>query len=266
MNTLKSLFIFATLGLIFYTNILSKDKEEWYNNLLNNSNEKIGKELYKFDYNLLFNSINQIKENKFDELFEQSSYLFKENIVKNDFISHVRFLNSVNGSLKSYQLSNAAIQDSITIFIFDTKYTELNTNVILQLIYVSSITKSGKAETKLAGFNLHNEDYIEIPKLSIIAKPFIDNFKNNNIEEIYENSSQIYRDNVSIEQLFEMYNSIIELGKIDEIKYYNYTFAVEPDGDVLSLIYVLHINNSKYKLILSYIMENGVYKLMRIRS
>lgn len=266
MITVKNIIIIIVLGIVFYTNLFSQNKQEWFNDLLKNSNEKVDNEIYNFNYNLLFNNLNQIKNNKFNHLYQQASYLFKENITKEDFINHVNFLNSVNGSLINYQLSNAIIQDSITIFVFDTKYSELQSKVILQLIYVNSLSNSSKAETKLAGFNLHNEDYTDIPKLSKIAKPFINDFEAGNIENIYKNSSLIYKANVDIEQLFEMYNSILDLGKIKEIKYYNYTFSVEPDGNVLSLIYILSINSNKYKLVLSYIKENGEYKLMRIRS
>jgi len=245
-----------------YSLITKDNSQNWYANLLNTATSKIDKSLREFDSKLLYKTMTNISNNNFSQVYENSSYLFKEQIPKQDFISQVNFLQSVNGKLQSYNLNSAFISDSVTVFIFDSKFSKIKTQASIQLIYVMS----WQNKLKLAGFNLQNENYQVIKKIDEIGQPFIKDFLDGEFIKIYDESSDIYKDNVSIEQFAKMHDSIKALGKINSIKYYNYTFGVEADGEIISIIYILDIANKEYKMTLSYIIEDGKYKLMRVQS
>lgn len=225
-----------------------------------------------------------LKNFDFESFYNRGSSEFKKQIDLNSFKHYFDFIKNVYGKWECFSVLSQSVntpffgipvqEEGILKLKFKVKFENYKEEVIVSVIFFAekdvkeydNVDESSyrliEGPKTIKSFNISSNDYEASNHLAKISSRFFEHFNNGKYSEIYNESSEYLRNDISLEQVKKMLSLAKSMSEGSAYKLYKHNFRVEKNFGGLIIIHYEAENDKRFMyLSLVYTAEPGNYKL-----
>lgn len=193
-------------------------------------------------------------------LYNSASDVFKMAITSDDMNGYNRFIQAAYGKLKNYSVSSTESgmgnSDKEIKCILNCRFEKANCNV-----KVSFALKKSDSVYQLSGLNVVADSVEQLPFIKSLGSSFFESTNSEKFKKIYEESADTLKAMAKYNQISRLLSVIYEQGNFDGYKAEYLNYSPNKSGGYFTVVYKMVKGSNKSYLSLSYIFEQGEYKL-----